>query len=229
MDARTRRGGVGAGSPRFSTSRDQPTIWLLPREAWPDQTKSVPWIMPTASTLRFSPFPARFAAAAVAALAALALWLAPPLHAQDGATASLGLPERRALKQYQDTKLPELQKSINAAAKFELPLEVQWGAIAQKDQGASYLADDYFTNIYFVPLANALKGITADAMGAEALKAKLKKVVITYDQATAPASNYPNGVSFEGGTLKINFAPFSNSADVEPRAKAIQGGLESKL
>ena len=150
-----------------------------------------------------------------------------PLHAQDVAT--LGLPERRALKQYQDTKLPELQKQINAAAKFELPLEIQWGALAQKDQGSSYLEDDYFTNVYFVPLANALKGITADAMGAEALKAKLKKVVITYDQATAPASNYPNGVSFEGGTLKINFAPFSNSADVGPRAKAIAAGLEAKL
>ena len=120
-------------------------------------------------------------------------------------------------------------KAINAAAKFELPVEVQWAAIAQKDQGASYLEDDYFTNIYFVPLANALKQITSDAMGAEALKAKLKRVVITYEAATAPASNYPNGVSFEGGTLKINFAPFSNAADTQERAKAIAAGLEAKL
>ena len=53
--------------------------------------------------------------------------------------------------------------------------------------------------------------------------------MITYDQATAPASNYPNGISFEGGTLTINFTPFSNSADTEERTKAIKGGLEAKL
>ena len=174
-----------------------------------------------------SPFRSTLVAAALATCAALSP--VAPLHAQDAAAASLALPERRALKQYQETKLPGLQKAINEAAKFEVPLEVRWGAVAQKDQGGSYLEDDYFTNIYFVPLANALKQITDDAMGAEALRAKLKRVVVTYDPATAPASNYPNGISFEGGTLTINFAPFSNSADTEERAKAIKGGLEAKL
>ena len=58
-----------------------------------------------------------------------------------------------------------MQKAINEAAKFEVPLDVKWAAVAQKDQGASYLEDDYFTNIYFVPLANALRQITNDAMG----------------------------------------------------------------
>ena len=110
-----------------------------------------------------------------------------------------------------------------------MPLDVRWGAIAQKDQADNYMQDDYFTNVYFVPLADALKQITSDAMGADALKAKLKKVVITYDESTAPASNYPNGVKFEDGTLTINFMPFSNSGDVEPRTKAIASGLESKL
>ena len=149
------------------------------------------------------------------------------LYAQD--VAALGLPERRALKQYQETKLPELQKNINAAAKFDVPLEINWGAIAQKDQGASYQEDGYFTDIYFVPLINAFKQITTDSMGAEALKAKLKKVVITYDQATAPASNYANGVSFDKGTLTINFAPYSNTSDTQERSKAIASGLEAKL
>ena len=149
------------------------------------------------------------------------------LHAQDAA--SLALPERRALKDYQETKLPGLQKAINDAAKFDVPLEIKWGAIAKKGEGDRYLEDDYFTNVFFVPLANALKQVTSDSMGAEALKTKLKKVVITYDESTAPASNYPNGVSFENGTLTINFAPFTNSGDLEPRTKAIAAGLESKL
>ena len=149
------------------------------------------------------------------------------LHAQE--VTSLALPERRALKEYQEKKLPDLQKNINAAAKFDVPLEINWGAIAQKDQGDRYMEDDYFTNVYFVPLANALKQVTSDAMGADALKAKLKKVVITFDEATAPASNYPNGVKFENGTLTVNFMPFTNSGDVEARSKAIASGLEAKL
>lgn len=166
-------------------------------------------------------------ALAAALVACAAVSPTAVLHAQDAA--SLALPERRALKEYQEQKLPELQKRINEAAKFDLPLDIQWGAIAQKGQGASYMQDDYFTNVYFVPLANALKEVTTDAMGADALKAKLKKVVITYDESTAPASNYSNGVKFENGTLTINFPPYTNSADVEPRTKAIASGLESKL
>ncbi len=170
------------------------------------------------------PFRSTLAAALVvcAAVSPVAI-----LHAQE--VSSLALPERRALKEYQEKKLPELQKSINAAAKFDVSMEVQWGAIAQKDQGDRYMEDDYFTNVYFVPLANALKQITSDAMGAEALKTRLKKVVVTFDEATAPASNYPNGVKFENGTLTINFMPFSNSGDVEARSKAIASGLEAKL
>lgn len=211
------------GYQRLQAKRAQgPTIQRAPSNRNMGE-QPAPIMKPT----RLSRFPFRSTFAALL-VSCSALSPLASLHAQDAA-AALGLPERRALKQYQDTKLPELQRAINAAAKFDVPLEVQWGAIAQKDQGSSYLEDDYFTNIYFVPLANALKQITGDAMGAEALKAKLKKVVITYDQATAPVSNYPNGVSFEGGTLKINFAPFSNAADKQERAKAIQGGLESKL
>ena len=149
------------------------------------------------------------------------------LHAEDAP--ALALPERRAIKQYQETKLPDLQKSIQAAAGFDVPLEVKWDAIARPGEGASYLQDDYWTNIYFKPLAAALKGITNDELGAKALKDKLKKIVITYDKKTAPVSNYPEGVSFEGGTLTINFEPFTNANDTDDRTKAIAGKLEAKL
>ena len=77
---------------------------------------------------------------ALRAVLAAVLATTATLRAQDAA--SLALPERRALKQYQETKLPALQKAINDAAKFEVPLEVKWGSIAQKDQGDRYLEDD---------------------------------------------------------------------------------------
>lgn len=177
-------------------------------------------------TTRDSRFPFRSTLAAVI-VACTAVSPLAVLHAQDAA--ALPLPERRALKQYQETKLPELQKNINAAAKFDVLMEIKWGAIAQKDQGANYLDDGYFTNIFFVPLANALRQVTSDSMGAESLKGKLKKVVITFDEATAPVSVYDKGVTFENGTLTINFMPFSNASDVESRTKAIAAGLEAKL
>ena len=160
-------------------------------------------------------------------LAAALTMCASAAHAQDVST--LALPERRAVKQYQDTKFPAEQKDIEAAAGFSVPLDVKWGAIAKPGGAENYLQDDYWTNIFFVPLAKALKQVTADEMGAKALKEKLKKIVITYDKDTAPVSVYDKGVTFEGGTLTINFEPFSNSGDIEARVKSIADGLSAKL
>ena len=163
---------------------------------------------------------------AVVLATGLSLLSLPALQAQ---TAALALPERRGIKQYQDTKFPEQQKAIKAAAGFDVPLEVKWEAIAKPGEGDRYLEDDYWTNVYFVPLAAALKQVGGDAMGAQALKDKLKKIVITYDKDTAPASVYDKGLTFEGGTLTINFEPFTNSGDKDARAKAIKDALEAKL
>lgn len=147
--------------------------------------------------------------------------------AQDSHT--LGLAERRAVKEYQEKTFPGLQAQITQAAGFEVAVEVQWDAIAQPGDAAKYASDDYFTNIYFTPLVDALKKITADDMGKQALKNSLKKVVVTYNKATAPASNYGTGLDFESGTLTINFQPYANVSDIAPRADAIQKLLESKL
>jgi hypothetical protein len=76
---------------------------------------------------------------------------------------------------------------------------------------------------------DALKKITADDMGKQALKSNLKKVVVTYNKDTAPASNYATGLNFESGTLTINFQPYSNVDDIAPRPDAIQKLLESEL
>jgi hypothetical protein len=142
----------------------------------------------------------------------------------------LGLAERRAIKAYQDEKLPALQKSINEAAKMDIELDVKWETIAKPGQAEKYLADDdYWTNIYFTPLISALKSIAADDMGKEALKKTLKKVVIYHDENTAPASNYANGLKFEQGALIINFTPWTNAVDLPARSEAIQKFLESKL
>lgn len=146
----------------------------------------------------------------------------------------MGLAERRAVKAYQDLQYPALKKAIDDAAGFEVVLEVEWDKIATEGRAAQYHEDWFWTQIYFQPLAAALKLVAQDDMGKAALKAGLKKVVITYDEATAPISNYKDGWKFDGGVLTLNSAPATNagdetSSDFKERVDAIQTNLEAKL
>ncbi|MGL4437703.1 MAG: hypothetical protein ACRCUE_00365 [Bosea sp. (in: a-proteobacteria)] len=145
------------------------------------------------------------------------------------AQSELGLAERRALASFEQQRFPAIKAEIDKAATFELPLEVRWNEIALPGKAADYAKDEFWVNIYFRPLVLALSRVTIDQMGKDALKAKLKSVVVRYDQSTAPASNYANGLSFANGVLSINFQPWSNTGDIEPRAKAMQALLEKNL
>lgn len=168
----------------------------------------------------------RAMAAMTVALGLLApgVWIAAPAAAQE-----LGLAERRAIKNYQDAVYPGIKQQIDAAAGMPVPVEVAWDKIAIPGKAADFAEPGFWTDIYFTPLVNALKSITADDMGKQALAAKLKKIVITHDSATAPASNYDNGVAFKDGTFTINFHPYSNASDVKQRSDAMQKALEKAL
>lgn len=169
------------------------------------------------------PMPMPIRAAIVAGLLAAAT--AMPVAAQD----ALPLAERRALKTYQDNVYPGQLAAIRQAAGFDLDLDVQWEAVTRPGQSVAMQREGYFTKIFFVPLAEALKGVAQDEMGKAAVKNGLKKVVVTYDKATAPVGNYPNGLTFADGVLTINFEPGVNENDVRDRTKAIRELLESKL
>jgi hypothetical protein len=154
----------------------------------------------------------------------LGLCAALPAAAQD-----LNLAQRRAVEAYKADPLPAFQARIDAAAGKPVPVTVDWPKIALPDMADRYLEPDFWTNIYFEPLAQALESVGRDEMGKTALGAGLTAITVTYDEATAPASAYENGLAFEGGTLTLNFTPFSNAGDIAPRAAAIQALLESKL
>ena len=143
-------------------------------------------------------------------------------------TGSLGLAERRALKEYQEKTYPGLKKKIDEAAGFELTVEVNWESIATPGEADKYGEEGYWTKIYFEPLAAALQSITADDLGKSALKSKLKKVVIHCD-GDAPASNYAAGLKFDDGILTIDWHQYSNADDVKDRIDALKKLLESKL
>lgn len=142
---------------------------------------------------------------------------------------TLGLAERRALKEYQEKNFPDIKKGLMTAVGFEVPLDIKWDELAQPGEADRYKEDGYWGATIFTPLTKAITSITADKEGKDALKAKLKKIVITYNPDTAPASNYANGIKFEAGVLTINFRPYSNVDDVKARVDAIQKLLEDNL
>ncbi len=139
------------------------------------------------------------------------------------------LAERRAILEYQESVLPNIQNKLNAAVGFEVPLNVDWTKVAQPGDAESYSNDAYFTDVYFTPLVKAMSSIGSDDLGKQALLENLKGINITYNADTAPASAYEDGVDFNDGQITLNFKPFSNADDIDDRAEAIIKVLESKL
>lgn len=142
---------------------------------------------------------------------------------------TLNLAERRAIAAYQEETFNGLKAQMIEAVGQDITVDVEWAAIALPEQAERYSREDFWTNIFFVPTVKALSDLGADTMGKEALQGALKRIVFTYDEATAPVMTYENGVSFTDGTLTINFKPFSNADYIEDRANAITKVLENSL
>jgi hypothetical protein len=136
----------------------------------------------------------------------------------------MGLAERRAAKEFETKRFPQFKKDIDEAAGFEVPVVVHWDTLAK--EGESHLYDESWPKVFFEPLIAALKAITVDDMGKEALKAGLKKIEI---QNRSGAYYGDRMATFEGGTLLLDHEPHTNVGDVDDRIKGIQKLLESKL
>jgi hypothetical protein len=139
------------------------------------------------------------------------------------------LAERRAIASYEKDQYPSLQKRIQTAAGFEVPIDVDWNSLALPGDAEAYAQDDYFVKTIFQPIEGALAQISKDDMGKAALKEKLKKISVRYVEAGASASAYAERVKFDGGVLTVNFRPYTNTADVKDRTDAIRKALEAKL
>lgn len=154
--------------------------------------------------------------------AALALVPAP-------GQAQAGLAERRAMAAYRKDKWPGIEQAVQQAAGFAVPVDVEWDQLTIPGNASNYADDEFFGKTIFEPLAAALRGVTADQMGRDALRAKLRRVHVRYDEKTAVASNYPNGLTFQDGVLDINWRPYANTFDVQPRTEALTQILEKNL
>ena len=140
-----------------------------------------------------------------------------------------GLAERRAIAAYTEAQYPSLQKKIQQAAGFDVPINVDWDSLALPGDAEYYPQDDYFVKTIFGPIEAALAQIAKDDMGKSALKESLKEIKVQYEDGGIPATAYGDRVKFDGGVLTVNFRPYTNTADVEDRTNAILKVLEASL
>lgn len=160
------------------------------------------------------------------ALAAAAILLCAPAAL---AEPTVGLAERRAIAAYRESRYPAQEKAIQEAAGFPVPVEVAWDPLTIPGDAKYYSDPGYYEKTIFEPLAAGLKEVGKDPMGREALRQKLKSIRVRFDEKTAPASNYPNGLKFADGVLDVNWRPFANVADFKDRVEAVVAVLEKSL
>ncbi len=137
----------------------------------------------------------------------------------------LGLSDRRGIAAYQERVLPDLMREVHQAAGFELPVEIDWETVVVGPligQGDRFSEPEFFTDIYFRPLIEALKAIGRDQMGRDALRAGLKRVVVGHK----PWEEHP---LFENGVLSLRWRAWANPADVSHRTRQIVEVLEKGL
>ncbi len=136
----------------------------------------------------------------------------------------MGLAERRAAKEFETNRYPAVKKDVDAAAKFDVPIEVKWDSLALAEYAHMY--EEAWVKVYFRPLIDALKAITVDAMGADALKASLKRIVIQNMKDNSSSSYW---AIFTDGILTLDHAPVSNVDYIDDRKTQLQKVLEEKL
>jgi len=108
----------------------------------------------------------------------------------------MGLPERRKVKELQDTILPGRVKEIEEICGKAIPYEVDWESIADDLQALEFL-----DNVSCHRLNMALRVICSDEMGREAVRDGLKLVRLK-NVKTKPEM----GMTFDGGVLEMRCA-----------------------
>lgn len=135
----------------------------------------------------------------------------------------MGLAERRGVERFKNDDYPGWKSRIDEAAGFEVPVEVAWEQLAVADYADSYA--EFFPKVYFQPLVDALRAVTIDDLGQNALREGLSKIVIRNEGGFYSTS----GISFTDGVLTFDHQPHVNVDYGEERAKGLQRTLESGL
>ena len=135
----------------------------------------------------------------------------------------MGLAERRAAERFKNDDYPAWKEKIDAAAGFDVPVEVKWDELAAADYADSYAT--WFPMVYFKPMVEALSAVAIDEMGKDALRDGLKKIVVRNSEQYSSRS----GFAFDSGVLTMDHKPYTNVDDGDERAKGLQKLLEAGL
>lgn len=135
----------------------------------------------------------------------------------------MGLAERRAAKEFEDTQFPAFRDEIQKLAGAPIALEVNWSQLA--GEGYGHLYKEAWPEIYFKPVIEGLRQIGRDAMGKDALKAALKK--IEFRNSTGSSSPH-SAITFQNGALVIDHE-CSNIGDTKDRTKYLIELVEKAL
>lgn len=135
----------------------------------------------------------------------------------------MGLAERRAATEFETNHYPALKKKIDEAAGFDVLIEVRWDTMQRQSRYVTQWPDAW-PKIYFAPIIEAFKQIGRDAMGKQALKDGVQKVVVQ-DTTSSFSSAW---ASFEAGTLTLDYQ-FTNVSDIKARTETLVKVLENKL
>jgi hypothetical protein len=87
----------------------------------------------------------------------------------------------------------------------------------------AHLYEQSWQDVYFTPLVKALESICGDDLGQEALKAKLKKIVIQNNGGIYYGDRW---ACFDQGVLFLDHLPTTNVGDIEDRTKGLIKVLE---
>lgn len=134
----------------------------------------------------------------------------------------MGLAERRATVEFQQTLFLGLKKQVDEAAGFEVPMEIDWEHLAEPNEARLY--NEYWSKIYFEPLIGAFHILCADDLGKEAVHHSLKKIEITNSREKFDRSAF----SYEDGVLKIDHK-LTNADDIQLRTETIVARMEPAL
>jgi hypothetical protein len=136
---------------------------------------------------------------------------------------NMGLAEKRAVKAFQDNKLPAIQEQIDAAVGKPVPLTVAWEQLALEGYGERY--EELWMESCFNPLVKGLQEVGVDDMGREALGESLKSIHILGDYAHALKAQFQDGV------LTLDFRLWNPPSEDEKKdfVKTIRSTLEEAL
>lgn len=137
----------------------------------------------------------------------------------------MGLPEKRIQAAFVSDDFVQFSKNLEDILGFFPEVNVDWDNLIV-DDSADFLAKTW-NAIYFTPILEAIKKITVDDMGKEAMKA-LKVINIQNNNGVMSTNGY---AQFTAGTLTIDHLPTTNADGFhfDERIKNLQEVIESAL